>query len=294
MPNLSPSLSFIFAGHTESPPPDSEQELAESNKVSGETFSLEAKSLEEESFYSFFSHIAQGGYIPNSVVRATHDIEQLEETDEGFGGGAGLPVALLKDFSYLEDEDALYSDQNSIGHAVEEILTRSKLVRMINAQQQQMVKVDAPVVTPEERKEEVQHPPAETPVETKEDVIKRISTMMEDLDTTSEADYKRISGKLLSLLHGIRDRAYVKDQMVFLRQKLVSHATDGSIDWRQTEGLNNLRRLCLLHHGDISAVTRLMIHPHPRIRDVTSTVLKSDFKIYNKKALRKKLEGLMR
>ncbi|KAL2095306.1 hypothetical protein ACEWY4_010025 [Coilia grayii] len=269
------------SAHTRTPPKTPEQEPGDMNEVSREALT-QVKPF-EDNFLSFFSLIAPDGYIPNSVVRVIHtaeEEEEEEEKEEEKDPGSGLPAALFRDY---EEEEEIF---NKHSKAIDEILTRTKMIRMQNAEQKTMKETTVHI---EEQVKEEARETDEIPEEVEQEGIQTVLTLLDGLNTSYEYYYIEVSDKL----HGLLKKIQTHDLLDQIKQKYVSHLEDPSLSWRQFEGLNNLRRMSLLHKRDVCLVAKMLTHPLTELSAFARTILKTDFNIWNKKTLRKKLHGFM-
>lgn len=151
----------------------------------------------------------------------------------------------------------------------EDILAHSKRARMQDSQQQM---------------------DADDPVK----LMELFFTMLEDLDTASEEEYKKIILKLYWLLTIMEEHGYAKDVVEALRQKLLAHVNDSSVQWRQLESLRGLRTLCSLQREDISMVAKLLVNPSGDLRSFAHLISNAEFNVFDKQGLRKKLRQFTR
>ncbi|XP_063054012.1 uncharacterized protein LOC134448246 [Engraulis encrasicolus] len=265
---------------------EEEPDEMEEDDVSEEAV-MQAQSF-EDTVFSLFRHIAPDGYIPNSVVRGHHTTEHLEEEQKWTYEVEEIPQALLRDYYDLPEENL-----NKHSEEVKVILTRTKQIRIQNAQQQMMKSGTTAAATQEVAEEGqgitgVQHID-KVPDGEDEMVVQRLNELLGKLETSSEEDYKAMSDELITVLKQIKDEAFLER----VKDMFLDHAMDGSMGWRQLQGLNNLRRLCLLHRGDIATIAQMLVHLFPELRNLAGSILQTEFYIFDKQTLASRLQGVM-
>ncbi|KAG5285120.1 hypothetical protein AALO_G00034290 [Alosa alosa] len=245
----------------------------------------------EQDFLSLFRHIALDGYIPNSVIRAIHlqeEEEEEEEAEEEESLERFLPTCLLRDFE--EKEDASEHTQ-----AIQEILTRAKVTRRVNAQ----LTIFNPEATGQEERQvpEKKVPEKKMPEkksqETEEEidhVKQRVDVLLEHLNVTCQFSYTEYSNKLLEVLRKQHLKQSLLDQV---RGKLLSHIRDASLVWRQHEGLKYLHLMQLLLSDDIALIGTFLASSNQELRDLTRYILRDVFQICEKQALKEELQKTM-